>query len=65
MTEGYASKIGRLNNVVAVGSIDEKTGRVTMRVHGDVVLPYGGTVQVEQSATATLEQFRGDLRNGQ
>lgn len=62
VTEGYAAKIGRLTNVNAVGSINEDTGRVSIRVTGDVVLPLGGTVQVEQSAHATLEQFRGDLR---
>ena len=46
MTEGYAAKIGRLTNVNAVGSINEDTGRVNIRVTGDVVLPLGGTVQV-------------------
>lgn len=63
LTEGYATKLGRLKNVTAVGTIDEKTGRVTMTVVGDVVLPLGGNVSVTQSSQATLEQFRGDLRN--
>ncbi|RYJ05082.1 MAG: pilus assembly protein [Actinomycetales bacterium] len=63
LTESYATKLGRLKNVTAVGTIDEKTGRVTMTVVGDVVLPLGGNVSVSQSSQATLEQFRGDLRN--
>lgn len=62
VTEGYASKIGRLKNVTAVGTIDTKTGRVTMLVTGQVVLPVGGDVQIQQSSEATLEQFRGDTR---
>ena len=64
VTEGYAAKLGRLKNVTAAGTIDPSTGRVTMLVVGDVVLPVGGTVQVQQTSTATLEQFRGDLREG-
>jgi len=63
VTEGYAEKIGRLKDVTAVGSIDTKTGRVTMLVIGKVVLPIGGTVDVQQSSEATLEQFRGDTRS--
>ncbi|KQY56063.1 hypothetical protein ASD11_16475 [Aeromicrobium sp. Root495] len=63
LTESYATKLGRLKNVTAVGTIDETTGRVTMTVVGDVVLPLGGNVSVSQSSQATLEQFRGDLRN--
>lgn len=62
VTEGYASKIGRLTNVTAVGTIDTKTGRVTMLVAGDVVLPLGGSIEVQQTSEATLEQFRGDTR---
>ena len=63
VTEGYAEKIGRLKDVTAVGSIDTRTGRVTMLVIGKVVLPIGGTVDVQQSSEATLEQFRGDTRS--
>lgn len=63
VTEGYASKLGRLKNATAIGSIDTSTGRVTMLVTGDVVLPLGGTVEVQQSSEATLEQFRGDTRD--
>ena len=62
VTEGYATKIGRLNDVTAIGTIDTQTGRVTMRVIGTVVLPVGGTVEIQQSSEATLEQFRGDTR---
>lgn len=62
VTEGYASKIGRLKDVTAVGNIDTTTGRVTMLVIGTVVLPLGGDVEVQQTSEATLEQFRGDLR---
>ena len=62
VTEGYATKIGRLGDVTAVGTIDTETGRVTMRVIGTVVLPVGGTVEIQQSSEATLEQFRGDTR---
>ncbi len=62
VTEGYATKIGRLENVTAVGTIDTKTGRVTMFVAGEVVLPLGGEVEIQQTSEATLEQFRGDLR---
>ncbi len=64
VTEGYAQRLGRLRNVTAAGTIDESTGRVSMLVVGDVVLPLGGTVQVQQTSTATLEQFRGDTRDG-
>ncbi|MET0819745.1 MAG: TadE family protein [Aeromicrobium sp.] len=63
VTEGYATKIGRLKDVTAIGTIDTRTGRVTMRVLGKVVLPIGGTVDVQQSSEATLEQFRGDTRS--
>ncbi|RYE78378.1 MAG: pilus assembly protein [Myxococcales bacterium] len=61
VTRGYASKLGRLNEVVAVGTINQDTGRVSMLVSGVVVLPLGGSVRIQQSSTATLEQFRGDL----
>jgi Flp pilus assembly protein TadG len=63
LTEAYASKIGRLKNATAVGSIDTKTGRVTMVVVGEIAMPLGGEVEVQQSASATLEQFRGDTRD--
>lgn len=63
VTEGYATKIGRLKDVTAIGTIDTRTGHVTMRVLGKVVLPIGGTVDVQQSSEATLEQFRGDTRS--
>jgi Flp pilus assembly protein TadG len=62
VTEGYASKIGRLKNVTAVGTVNTDTGRVTMLVIGEAVLPLGGAVEIQQSSEATLEQFRGDLR---
>lgn len=64
VTEGYAADVGRLANVSAVGRIDTSTGRVDMLVVGDVILPLGGSVQVQQTAEATLEQFRGDTRDG-
>lgn len=64
VTVGFASDVGRLQNVTAVGRIDTKTGRVDMLVVGEVVLPLGGSVQVQQTAEATLEQFRGDTRDG-
>lgn len=63
VTEGYATKIGRLKNVTAVGTINTDTGRVTMLVIGEAVLPLGGAVEIQQSSEATLEQFRGDLRD--
>ncbi|WP_228553015.1 MULTISPECIES: TadE family protein [Mumia] len=62
LSVGYASKLGRLDGVVADGAIDEATGRVTMVVQGEAVLPLGGRVTVVQSADATLEQFRVDPR---
>lgn len=62
VTEGYASKLGRLNDVTAIGTIDTSTGKVTMLVSGSVVLPLGGSVEVQQTSEATLEQFRGDTR---
>ncbi len=63
VTQGFAEDVGRLKNVTAVGHIDTKTGRVDMIVIGEVILPLGGSVQVQQTAEATLEQFRGDTRN--
>ncbi|MEH3032842.1 MAG: TadE/TadG family type IV pilus assembly protein [Aeromicrobium erythreum] len=62
LTVSYATKIGRLDDVTAVGTIDTETGRVTMLVTGTATLPLGGDVEVQQSSQATLEQFRGDLR---
>lgn len=62
MTIGYAGKIGRLNDVRALGTINEETGRVSMMVTGVVVLPLGGNVEIQQTSYATLEQFRGDTR---
>lgn len=62
VTEGYAATIGRLKNVTAIGSIDTTTGRVSMLVVGEVVLPMGGEVEIQQTSEATLEQFRGDTR---
>lgn len=59
---GYAGKIGQLHNVTATGSINTDTGRVSMLVVGEVVLPLGGNQQIKQTAYATLEQFRGDTR---
>lgn len=61
---GYAAKIGRLKGVTAVGTIDTKSGRVSMLVTGVLVLPLGGNVEIQQTSYATLEQFRGDLREG-
>ncbi|WP_255566007.1 TadE family protein [Mumia sp. zg.B21] len=63
LSVGYAGKLGRLDAVQADGSIDETTGRVTMVVQGEAVLPLGGRVTVVQSADATLEQFRVDPRS--
>lgn len=62
VSTGYATKLGRLKGVSSIGSIDTTTGRVTMRVSGEIVLPLGGTRTIEQTAQATLEQFRGDPR---
>ncbi len=64
MTKEYAAQIGRLKHVTAVATLDRGTGRVSMLVSGDVVLPLGGTVTIQQTSYATLEQFKGDLRNG-
>lgn len=64
VTVGYAGKIGQLRNVTATGTINTQTGRVSMMVVGEVVLPLGGNQQIRQTAYATLEQFRGDLRGG-
>ncbi|WP_374999727.1 TadE/TadG family type IV pilus assembly protein [Aeromicrobium sp. CTD01-1L150] len=64
LTESYASKLGRLKDVDAYGTINLDTGRVSMIVVGNVVLPLGGDVEIQQTSTATLEQFRGDLRDG-
>jgi Flp pilus assembly protein TadG len=64
VSQRYAAEIGRLDGVTAVGSVDRSSGRVDMVVVGEVVLPLGGTVEVSQTATATLEQFRGDTRDG-
>lgn len=58
----YASRLGSVHQVDAIGSIDTETGRVTMTVTGQIVLPLGGTWDVRQSVAATLEQFRGDPR---
>lgn len=63
VAEGHASRIGRLRDVAAIGTVDTDTGRVRMVVLGEAVLPVGGTVEIQQSATATLEQFRGDVRD--
>lgn len=62
LSVGYAGKLGRLDDVHADGTIDTTTGRVTMVVQGEAVLPLGGRVTVVQSADATLEQFRVDPR---
>ncbi|MEX0428592.1 TadE/TadG family type IV pilus assembly protein [Nocardioides sp. DS6] len=64
VTVNYAEKLGRLKHATAVGTIDTTTGRVSMLVVGDVVLPLGGTVEVEQTSYATLEQFRNDAEAG-
>lgn len=62
VTIGYATKLGRLKNATAIGTIDDKTGRVSMMVTGEVILPVGGTETITQTSYATLEQFRADLR---
>lgn len=64
VTINYAEDLGRLKHATAVGTIDTKTGRVSMLVVGDVVLPIGGTVEVQQTSYATLEQFRDDAEAG-
>jgi len=64
VTVNYAEKLGRLKDATAVGTIDTKTGRVSMLVVGEVVLPLGGTVEVQQTSYATLEQFRNDAEAG-
>lgn len=61
VTEDYAREIGDLRNVDADARLDEGTGRVWVTVSGEVVLPVGGTITVEQTSSATLEQFRPDL----
>jgi Flp pilus assembly protein TadG len=63
VTETYASRIGHLHNVTATGTIDTHTGRVRMLVTGETTVPLGGTVEVQQTSSATLEQFRGDTRS--
>ena len=64
VAEEFAHELGDLDNVDAVATLDEETGRVTVVVTGEVNLPVGGTVSVRQSSTATLEQFRPDLEDG-
>lgn len=61
-TRLWAEKVGRLKRVVAVGAIDTRTGRVTMAVTAKVALPLGGLTDVTETASATLEQFRADVR---
>ncbi len=62
VTEDYAREIGDLRNVDADARLDESTGRVWVSVSGEVVLPVGGSITVEQTSSATLEQFRPDLK---
>ncbi len=57
----YASQVGMLHNVKVTPTINVSTGRATVLVSGTLHLP-GGDIRVEQSAEATLEQFRGDPR---
>lgn len=64
VAEEFAREIGDLDNVEANATLDEDTGRVTVEVTGEVVLPVGGTFVIRQTADATLEQFRPDLREG-
>lgn len=59
----FASEIGDLTNVTSTASIDQHTGRVTVEVDGDVVLPVGGTKHISQTSSATLEQWLPDLRS--
>jgi Flp pilus assembly protein TadG len=63
VTENYAGKLGRLKDAEATGTIDPD-GRVSIVVTGYVVLPIGGQVEITQTSSATLEQFRGDTRGG-
>jgi Flp pilus assembly protein TadG len=65
VTEGYAREVGDLRNVDAVARLDESSGRVWVEVTGEVVLPVGGTITVTQTSTATLEQFRPDVRGAE
>lgn len=61
VSEIYASRLGSLENVQATPTIDPDTGRVSMRVQGELDLPLGHWT-ITQTAEATLEQFRGDPR---
>lgn len=58
----FASTIGNLKNVTSHAVIYPSTGRVTVTVRGDVVLPIGGRFPVTETASATLEQWIPDLR---
>ena len=55
----YASELGGLHDVDVDSAIDFETGKVTMTVSGSMDAP-AGTWTVEQTVTATLEQFRPD-----
>ncbi|GAB3863126.1 TadE/TadG family type IV pilus assembly protein [Nocardioides maradonensis] len=59
----FATQIGDLTHVTSVATIDQHSGRVSVRVEGDVVLPVGGTMHISQTSSATLEQWLPDLRN--
>lgn len=61
ISEVYASRLGSLDNVRTNSTIDTETGKVSVRVRGDLDLPLGSWT-VSQTAEATLEQFRGDPR---
>ncbi|MGH3425767.1 MAG: TadE/TadG family type IV pilus assembly protein [Nocardioidaceae bacterium] len=61
VSEIYASRLGSLEDVRAVPDIDSRTGRVSMKVTGELDLPLGNWT-ITQTAEATLEQFRGDPR---
>lgn len=58
----FATTIGSLKGVTAVATIDQHSGRVSVRVTGHVVLPVGGSISITQVSSATLEQWQPDLR---
>ncbi len=60
LSEAYAREVGRLAGAEAEGSFEPTNGRVVMKVTGTVDLPIIGSITVEKSARATLEQWVAD-----
>ena len=57
----FATEIGNLSDVQTSASIDPASGRVSVTVTGNAVMPLG-TLSITQTSWATLEQWRPDLR---